>query len=166
MTIDNKMISDLDIAMLRRAIALADKARTLGEFPFGAVIANEDGTAIVETTSTEISSGDCTCHAEISAVRLSGARIPRHQLQAATIFASAEPCAMCSTAIFYCGIRRIIFGLSKEKLQPLLVRDRNTAGLEYSCREILAYAAEPVEVHGPCLEIEAILPHDRFCSTR
>ena len=159
---ESRQMSDHDAAMLRRAIELAQMAQRQGELPFGAVIAHGHGAPVVETISTEISSGDWTCHAETNAVRLVGPTIDRDQLKHTTIYASSEPCAMCAAAIFYSGIRRIVFGFSESQLRPLLAKSSETVGLGYSCREILAHAAEPVEIHGPFLEEEAKAPHENY----
>ena len=40
------MLNDLDTRLLRRAIALAGAARTRGDRPFAAVIADQHGAAI------------------------------------------------------------------------------------------------------------------------
>ncbi len=147
-----------DETFLRHAIGLAKKAGDVGEMPFGAVIVGGGGQILVEAKSTELSEKDWTCHAETNAVRIAGTGVDQQALRDATIFASSEPCAMCASAIFYSGLRRIVFGYSEPNLRVLL-GSGETAGLGFSCREILSYAAEPMDVRGPLLEKEAEEPH-------
>lgn len=151
-----------DTAFMRHAIDLAETARRAGELPFGAVVVDGDGAIAVEAVSTEVGDGDWTCHAEMNAVRLIANRAGRAPPAGATIYASSEPCAMCATAIFYSGIRRVVYGFSEARLRRLLGQRDETAGLGLSCREVLSHAAESVSIVGPCLEDEAALPHTRY----
>jgi tRNA(Arg) A34 adenosine deaminase TadA len=66
---------------------------------------------------------------------------------------------MCAAAIFYAGLGRVVYGLSAAAILHLRNAQPHTAGLSLSCREVLASAAEPVEVVGPCLEEEGAAPH-------
>jgi tRNA(Arg) A34 adenosine deaminase TadA len=66
---------------------------------------------------------------------------------------------MCAAALFYTGVGRVVYGLSNAAILHLRNAQPHTAGLSISCREVLASAAEPVEVVGPCLEEEAEVPH-------
>ncbi|WP_431283858.1 deaminase [Humitalea sp. 24SJ18S-53] len=154
-------LTDRDAALLRRAFALAGAARARGDRPFAAVIADADGTVLAEAGSTQGSSGDGTlAHSEMNACQAAiTAAIPRDTLRASTIYSSGEPCAMCSAAIFYTGIGRVVFGLSAAAILHLRNAQPHTAGLSLSCTAVLATAAEPVTVVGPCLEDEGAVPH-------
>ena len=153
-----------DEARLRRAIAIAALAGETGELPFGALIVGRDGQAIAEASSTELSTRDWTCHAEMNAIRVACRTASSGDLAGATLYASSECCAMCAAAAFHAGVRRIVFGFPEASLRKLLAADDATTGLGFSCREILATAPEPVEIHGPCLEEEAAQAHSRFWS--
>jgi tRNA(Arg) A34 adenosine deaminase TadA len=96
------------------------------------------------------------CHAVIAA------GIPRDRLRRATIYSSGEPCAMCSAAIFYTGVGRVVYGLSAAAILHLRNAQPHTAGLTLSCRAVLGTAAETVEVVGPCLEAEGAKPHEGY----
>ncbi|WP_372618476.1 deaminase [Falsiroseomonas sp.] len=150
-----------DDTHLRHAFALAAKARARGDRPFAAVIVAEDGTTLAEGLSTQGTGGGGTlAHSEMNACQaVIAAGIPRPRLRRATIYSSGEPCAMCAAAIFYTGIGRVVYGLSAAAILHLRNAQPHTAGLSLSCREVLASAAEPVEVVGPCLEAEGAQPH-------
>lgn len=154
-------LSPLDESLLRRAFALAAEARAAGDRPFGVVIADRAGRVLAEGRSTQGAGGGGTlAHSEMNACQAAiRAGIPREVLRTATAYCSAEPCAMCAAALFYTGIGRVVYGLSNAAILHLRNARPHTAGLSLSCREVLATAAEPVEVIGPCLEAEAEVPH-------
>jgi tRNA(adenine34) deaminase len=150
-----------DASHLRAAFALAFEARRAGHRPFGAILADAAG-EIARAGSTQGAGGDATQHAEMNALRAAMAGAAHARLAGATLYASNEPCAMCAAAAFYAGVRRIAFGFPESRLRPLRNRTARGAGLAWSCREILARAAEPVEILGPCLEDEAAQPHEAY----
>lgn len=154
-------LADHDATLLRRAFALAAEARARGDRPFAAVIADAAGAVLAEAGSTQGASGDGTlAHSEMNACQAAiRAAIPRDTLRAGTIYSSGEPCAMCAAAIFYTGIGRVVFGLSAAAILHLRNAQPHTAGLSLSCAAVLATAAEPVTVLGPCLEEEGAVPH-------
>ena len=69
---------------------------------------------------------------------------------------------MCSAAIFYTGIGRVVFGLSAAAILHLRNAQPHTAGLTLSCRAVLDSAAEKGEGIGPCLEAEGAVPHEGY----
>ncbi|WP_376088527.1 nucleoside deaminase [Roseomonas sp. CCTCC AB2023176] len=157
-------LTDRDAALLRRAIALAGEARARGDRPFAAVIADADGAVLVEAGSTQGASGDGTlAHSEMNACGAAiRAGISRGTLAQATIYSSGEPCAMCSAAIFYTGLGRLVYGLSNAAILHLRNAQPHTAGLSLTCRGVLETAHAPPEVIGPCLEDEAAAPHHGY----
>ena len=157
-------LSPTDAARLRHAFALAGKARTRGDRPFSAVVVAEDGATLAEGLSTQGAGGGGTlAHSEMNACQaVIAAGIPRERLRRATIYSSGEPCAMCSAAIFYTGIGRVVYGLSAAAILHLRNAQPHTAGLRLSCRAVLDSAAEIVEVRGPCLEAEGAVPHQGY----
>lgn len=156
--------TDMDALRLRRAYALAMAARERGDRPFSAVVVGADGAILAEGLSTQGAGGGGTlAHSEMNAcAAVILAKLPREVMRAATIYSSGEPCAMCSAAIFYTGIGRVVFGLSAAAVLHLRNAQPHTAGLKLSCREVLDTAAEQVVVIGPCLEDEGALPHQGY----
>lgn len=154
-------LSELDEDLLRRAFALAAEARARGDRPFGVVIADAAGQVLAEGRSTQGAGGGGTlAHSEMNACQAAiAAGVPRPALRAATAYCSGEPCAMCAAALFYTGLGRVVYGLSNAAILHLRNAQPHTAGLSITCREVLAGAAEPVEIVGPCLEAEAEVPH-------
>src|SRR5690606_13266591 len=95
---------------LRRAVELARLAREAGDRPYGAVLVDRDGRVLAEGRNATVSDGDPTSHAGLNAVR--AARVAPPGLTGATMYASGEPCAMCSAAMIWAGVPRVVFGAS------------------------------------------------------
>lgn len=107
-----------DAHYLRQAFVWANAARTRGNRPFGAVVVAADGRILAEAFSNSHETGDCTGHAEMNAIRqLGNPHVPTEVRAGATIYASAQPCAMCACAICHAGIGRVVFGLNLLQLE-------------------------------------------------
>jgi len=100
-------------------LAVASKAR--GEFPFGAVIIQND-TVLAAAENGEHRKGDVTAHAELMALSEASWKLARRDLSDCIIYSSAEPCPMCSAAIFQSNIARVAFGLYRDDLPHLFRR--------------------------------------------
>ncbi len=90
------MLNETDLEHLRTAIAIAARARDNGNHPFGALLVGADGAELAEGENTNVTAEDITGHADINLARLAFKHYDGATLQAATIYASTEPCAMCA----------------------------------------------------------------------
>lgn len=149
-----------DLPLLRRAIALAASARQHGNHPFGALLADENGQVLLEAENTVITENDSTGHAETNLARLASRRFPPESLAKSTLYTSTEPCPMCSGAIFWSRIGRVVYALSEERLYAMT--GDSPESLKLPCREVFARGGRLVEVLGPLLEAEAARVHDGF----
>lgn len=149
-----------DLPLLRRAIALAARARQHGNHPFGALLADENGQILLEAENTVITENDATGHAETNLARLAWHQFSPDTLARSTLYTSTEPCPMCSGAIFWSGIGRVVYALSEEGLYAMA--GDSPESLQLPCREVFARGGRPVEVLGPLLEEEAARVHDGF----
>ena len=147
---------------LRAAIAIARRARENGNHPFGAVLVNADGDIVLEGENTVVTRQDVTGHAETNLVRSATARFDRDFLRACTLYSSAEPCPMCSGAIFWSQIGRVVFALGIDKLYGLTAGHAENPSLAVRCRDILERGVPAVPVIDPALEEEAAAVHERF----
>ncbi|GAA5235526.1 nucleoside deaminase [Verticiella sediminum] len=148
-----------DGTYLRQAIALSVTARERGNRPFGAVIVADDGEVLAEAWNANGETGDCTAHAETSAVREASRRHGRERLAGSTIYSSGEPCVMCAGAIFWGNIGRVVFGIDAVRLRAFRGSRTDQVDIEMSCREVFAASTLPIECLGPALIEEAGAPH-------
>ena len=155
-------LNDSDGTCLRRAIALSAEAAAKGNRPFGAVVVTADGTVLAEAHNDNAATGDCSAHAEVNALRRIDMRTAREKLAGATMYASGEPCVMCAGAIFWSGIRRVVFGIDAVSLRRFRAMQVGAIDLEMSCREVFARSPHPFEVIGPALLAEAVKPHQDY----
>ena len=149
-----------DLRWLRAAIDLSRQSRDAGHHPFAALVVDGDGHVLAQGMNA--SAGDCTAHAEMNAVRAAWAARPAHGLGKATLYSSAEPCAMCAGGIYWSGIGRVVYALSETSLLGLTGNHPENPTLSLPCREVFAAGQRPVSVCGPLLEDEAMAAHAGF----
>ncbi|GAA1058473.1 tRNA-specific adenosine deaminase [Agromyces luteolus] len=154
-------MSDGDLARLRRCVELARQARERGDHPFGSVVVTADG-RVVEGMNTVVTRRDPTGHAETNVVREAAATLDEAELATATLYTSTEPCAMCSGAIYWSGIPRVVFALSEAGLRDLVAEQEGVPTLSLPSREVFARGGRPVEVVGPADLPEAVEVHAGF----
>ncbi|WP_394552428.1 nucleoside deaminase [Agromyces sp. MMS24-JH15] len=158
---DASAASDLDLDHLDRAVALARHARARGDHPFGCVVVAADG-RIAEGLNSVVTRRDPTGHAETNAVRAAAAAFTAAELARATLYTSTEPCAMCSGAIYWSGIGRVVFALSEAGLRAIVAEQEGVPTLALPCREVFAHGGRPIEVVGPVPLDGASAVHDGF----
>lgn len=142
------MIRD-DEELLARAVELAAEARAEGNHPFGALLADAEGSVLLTARNTVVTESDVTGHAETNLVRLASRTYGRFGLASLTLYSSAEPCAMCAGAIYWSGLGRVVFALAESELLGLTGDDPENPTLSLSCRDVLAAGQRRIEVVGP-----------------
>jgi tRNA(adenine34) deaminase len=108
------LLTALDLAMMRRAIALGLRAAELDEVPVGAVIYRgrdiiAEGFNLRETTS------DPVTHAELIAISRAGRRLGAWRLAGCSLAVTLEPCAMCAGAMVNARLDRVVYGADDPK---------------------------------------------------
>ncbi|MDM4762133.1 nucleoside deaminase [Galbitalea sp. SE-J8] len=147
--------------LLRRAIAIATSARGHGNHPFGALLTDAAGAIAFEAENTVVTEHDPTGHAETNLVR-NAARALGGDLSGYTLYTSTEPCAMCSGAIYWSGISRVVFALSEAQLYARTGAHPENPTLQLPSREVFAHGQREIRVEGPFIEDEAAAPHKGF----
>jgi tRNA(Arg) A34 adenosine deaminase TadA len=165
MNAENPSLSERDRALMRAALAVAERAKAAGRHPFGAIVVDEHGAIVAEAGNNSMPpEGDPTQHAELRAAAEAARKLPPEALARATLYTSAEPCAMCAGAIYWCGIGRVVYAMSEEALLELTGNHPENPTLSLPCREVFARGQRRVEVLGPLpeMETEAAAPHIGF----
>jgi tRNA(Arg) A34 adenosine deaminase TadA len=149
-----------DAHFLRRSFEVARRAMKNGNHPFGAVLVGADGTVLIESENGYMPAHDGTAHAERLLATQACTTLDAETLRHATIYSSAEPCAMCSGAIYWAGIGRLVYGLSEHRLRELTGDHPENPTLNLPCRDVFASGQRPTEVVGPLLEDESAELHE------
>ncbi|RFA15364.1 hypothetical protein B7R21_04940 [Subtercola boreus] len=155
-------VTGVDLDLLHRTIAIAAEAAAHGNHPFGALLTDADGAVVLTAENSVTTDSDVTAHAETNLVRLASAAFSAAELSAYTLYTSCEPCAMCSGAIFWSGIGRVVFALDEIGLLAVVGPDSDAPTLLLPCREVFARGNRAVDVAGPALLDEARQPHLGF----
>lgn len=143
-------MSQLDENFLRQAISLAKQARQTGERPFGAVLVFS-GKVVAQAQDQCHALNDPTAHAELRLISSYCQSSGHFDLTGATIYTCAEPCVMCSGAIKWAGISRVVFSVSQAHLQ-VISGGRNKP----TCDELVNTGGRQIEVIGPLLVDEGL----------
>lgn len=151
-----------DIAFLRQALEVARRSRAGGNHPFGALLVDAAGTVLLQAENTVETERDCTGHAELNLMRLASKQYPPDFLATCTLYTSTEPCAMCSGAIYWGNVRRVVYGLSEAGLLAITGDDPANPTMHLPCRAVLGSGQKSIEVVGPLIEDEAAQVHQGF----
>ena len=103
-----------------RAVELSTE--TIGG-PFGAVII-KDVVIIGEGCNSVVPHCDPTAHAEIMAIRDACQHIKTHHLDGCEIYTSCYPCSMCLSAIYWSGIKRIVYANTRHDAEDIDFTDK------------------------------------------
>jgi tRNA(Arg) A34 adenosine deaminase TadA len=151
--------SKLDEQFLRRSFDVARRAITHGNHPFGAILVDENGNVLIEVENGYMPAHDGTAHAERLVATQACTTLDADLLRNATLYSSAEPCAMCAGAIYWAGIGRVVYGLSEHRLRAVTGNHPENPTLDLPCRDVFRSGQRTTEVVGPLLEDEAVALH-------
>jgi tRNA(Arg) A34 adenosine deaminase TadA len=149
----------LDEQFLRRSFDIARRALAHGNHPFGAILVDERQQVLIEVENGYMPSRDGTAHAERLLATQACTTLAPDVLAKATLYSSAEPCAMCAGALYWAGIGRVVYGLSEHRLRVVTGDHPENPTLDLPCREVFKTGQRSTEVIGPMLEDEAAALH-------
>lgn len=134
--------------LLRHANAVAERARSLGRHPFGAILVGPDG----HTVLAEQGNVDTVNHAESVLARTAALNYsPEVQC---TLVTTAEPCAMCAATQYWANIGRVVYGMTERRLLHLTGDASENPTMNLPCRDVFARGQKPIEVIGPVAALE------------
>src|SRR5688572_4113536 len=103
-----------DEQYMQLALREAQKAFDNDEVPVGAVMVMNDKIIAKAYNQVELLN-DSTAHAEILALTTAYSFLGSKYLPDATLYITVEPCLMCSGALYWSKIGRIVFGAADDK---------------------------------------------------
>jgi len=144
-----------DKQYIRESIELAEEAVENGNTPFGSLLV-VDGEVMQRSRNTTVTDEDITAHPELKLARWAARELDEDERAACTMYTSTEPCEMCSTAIHYAGLDRVVFSVSTGALADL--RDSDSG---FTCAELIEAKGGATTVDGPVLEAEGLAVHEK-----
>lgn len=115
-TPDPSGATETDIAMMRRALELAQRAAQQDEVPVGAIVYRTGtGEILAEASNRRECDADPAAHAELMAMRAAAKHIGDWRLTDCTVVVTLEPCPMCAGLIVNARVGRLVFGASDPK---------------------------------------------------
>jgi len=94
-----------------------DEAK-IGETPYGCVIV-KDNQVIVQAYNTVRSENDPTAQAEVNAIRKLCQLLEPGERKDCMLFTICEPTPLSMSAIFYSGVKKIVYGVPIEKMSGI-----------------------------------------------
>ena len=147
---------------IRLTLDIARKARAAGNHPFGAILAGPEGAVLMTAGNAHGDTGNRTAHAERVLMTRASQAYTADFLATCTLYASAEPCAMCAGAAYWAGIGRVVYGLPERELAALIGPHPENLTMDLPCRVVLGAGQRTIEVVGPLLEDECRAVHEGF----
>lgn len=135
---------------IRKAIDLALKSREQGNEPFGAVLVKDN--EIVMSGENQIHSiVDPTHHAEIGLIRKFCSENKIDDLSDYTLYSSCEPCAMCSSAMVWSKLGKLVYSVSHEQLAEIA-----GSNIMIPCEEVFERSPHQTKVEVELLNEEGL----------
>lgn len=147
------MLTENDLAHLRRCVELAREALEAGDEPFGSVLVGPDNQVLAEDRNRIAETGDGTQHPEFNLARWAAANLTLEERAACTMYTSGEHCPMCAAANGWVGIGRIVYASSSRQLMEWL---KEFGAPEPPVRPLPVQEVAPgIVVAGPAPELAA-----------
>lgn len=103
-----------DTYFMKEALRQAKLAYDAGEVPVGAIVTWDSKIISRGHNQTELLN-DSTAHAEMIALTAAFNALDSKYLTEATLYVTIEPCLMCSGALYWSKIGRVVFGAEDVK---------------------------------------------------
>ncbi|MCQ2380689.1 MAG: nucleoside deaminase [Victivallaceae bacterium] len=152
-----------DEAQLRYVIRLATenvRRKTGGPFA-AAVFESKTGRLVALGVNVVVPSHQSWTHAEMTAIGNAQSLIGRHSLDGYVLVSSCEPCAMCTGAIPWSGVDRVVYGSPRE-MPEAVGFDEGYKGEDWRGN----MEKRHVVIVGPMLEEESRAPFDLYEKTK
>ncbi len=152
---------DTDLKLLEKCIEISKSARQNGNTPFGALLADNQGNILMTQENIELTERKCTGHAECMLAERASHEYSKTFLWNCSLYTTAEPCVMCSGAIYWANIGRVVYAMAERRLLQLTGSNEINPTFDLPSREIFQHGQKNITVVGPFekLEKEAAAVH-------
>ncbi|ADH97792.1 nucleoside deaminase [Salisediminibacterium selenitireducens] len=135
---------------MKQAIDLAKRAREEGNEPFGAILV-KDGEVVMRGANHIHSGSDPTFHAELGLIRAYCSAYQVSDLSEYTLYTSCEPCVMCSGAMVWANLGKVVYSVSHDQLAEIA-----GGNIMIACRDVFQKSPNRPEVEGPICPEEGL----------
>ncbi|MCA0983136.1 nucleoside deaminase [Halobacillus yeomjeoni] len=135
---------------MKKAIELALQARKEGNEPFGAILVKDND--IVKIGENKVNTKhDPSYHAELGLIRDYCSENQITDLKEYTLYTSCEPCVMCSGAMVWSNLGKVVYSVTHDQLAEIAGDN-----IMISCRDVFKNSPLQPEVEGPVLNEEGL----------
>ena len=138
-----------DIALLYETARVASESRAGGNHPFGAILADSNGNILMEQQNEVVTDHNECGHAETMLLMRASKKFDREFLATCSLYTSVEPCAMCSGALYWANVGRLVYGLTEQRLLEMTGDNPENPTFDLPCREVLSRGQKDIVVVGP-----------------
>ncbi|MCI1290509.1 MAG: nucleoside deaminase [Lactobacillus sp.] len=124
-----------DEQFMQRAIDLSRLAVEHGNEPFGAVLV-KDGKIVFENENQIHTASDPTFHAETGLIRRFCQETGTEDLSSYSLYTSCEPCMMCSAAMVWAKLGKMVYGASNIYLEEKILHQQGSHTSELTFQEM------------------------------
>lgn len=147
---------------IRQTYSLAMSAAKKGNHPYGAILVHQ-GKVILTAENTVNTGKDSINHAEVNLLRKARRELSPEVLRQSTLYTNVAPCMFCCSAMWYSGIKRVVYGVSYKTIAKLTDFEEKSI----PCDKLYKDTGRPLEWIGPILEEEGLQvfccwPNDSF----
>ena len=153
------VITEKDRELLMRTVEIAHQAMERGNHPFGALLSDKDGNILLEQ-GNEFTKGGSAYHAETLLLLKAATLYTPEELAECTLYSNFEPCCMCTGALYWTNVRRLVFGATEKDLLRFTGDNEENPTLSLSSREVAKHGQKDIEIIGPA-DDEVLL--ERIC---
>jgi len=155
-----------DIQLLYETARIATESRAGGNHPFGALLADAQGNILMEQPNNVVTGHNDCGHAETLLLIRASQTYERDFLATCSLYTSIEPCAMCTGALYWANVGRLVYGLTEYTLLELTGDNPENPTFDLPCREVLERGQKAIVVVGPvqdaALENRIVQDHKGF----
>ena len=148
-------MNEKDKELLKRTAEIAHDAMEKGNHPFGALFADKDGNILLEQ-GNEFQEGGSAYHAETLLLLKAAKLYAPEKLKECTLYSNFEPCCMCTGALYWTNVGRLVFGATEKDLLKFTGDNEENPTFSLSSREVVARGQKEIVIEGPT-DDEALL---------
>ncbi|WP_226578167.1 nucleoside deaminase [Halobacillus litoralis] len=143
-------MSSSDELYIQECIDIAKQCIEAGDEPFGALLV-KDGEVVMREGNHVNTNSDPTHHAELALIRKYCTDYQISDLKDYTLYTSCEPCVMCSGAIIFAGVGRVVYSVSNKQMA-----EKKGKGIMIACKEVFKNSPYQPDVKGKVLNNEGL----------